>query len=223
VSVRMMTVCNSGNRAFPASDQDLATSHELLQKTRSAVQAAVFLCQRVLWASFDVLLDMHHLPAGLRGQRASIRTRSCPDSEEALPLVSRGEKRKGKLDLRTLGSILKGGTGGAVVIGGKPHKSVLLTRVAKGEMPPGDAKKLSTAEIAIIGNWILAGIPADKPVSGSPQATSPISDEDRRFWSFQPLARPEVPAGYAPRLTISFWPSWRNGVCHSRSMRNRWR
>ena len=109
-------------------------------------------------------------------------------------------QRKGELDLRTIGSVLKGGAGGAVVVRGKPEESVLLAHVATGKMPPGDARKLSPAEVALVRDWILAGIPADKPVIDPPQSTSPISDEDRRFWAFQPLKRPAVPTSDRPEM-----------------------
>ncbi len=103
------------------------------------------------------------------------------------------DKRKGGLDLRTVGSVAKGGAGGAVVIGGKPEESVILKRVAAGEMPPDTARKLSPAEVSLVRDWILAGLPADNTVSDPSPESSPISDEDRRFWAFQPLERPRVP------------------------------
>ena len=108
------------------------------------------------------------------------------------------DKRESELDLRTLGSVVRGGAGGPIVMSGKPKESVLLARVAAGEMPPDDADKLSPAQVALIRDWIVTGMPADNPGGDPPQATSLVTDEDRRFWSFQPLERSAVPTPDRP-------------------------
>jgi mono/diheme cytochrome c family protein len=110
-----------------------------------------------------------------------------------------GEKLKGKLDLRLRRLILQGGRSGPALLPGKPDDSPLYQRVAAGEMPPGKTK-LTPAEVALIGGWIAAGAPSTHPepeqVTGGPLLTS----EERGFWSFQPIRRPDVPRISPPGL-----------------------
>ena len=79
---------------------------------------------------------------------------------------------------------------------GQPEKSLLLVKVVSGEMPPGK-KKLSAAETDVLRPWIAGGA---KVEGAEPEALTTgfqITDEDRRFWAFQPVRRsvvPEVPA-----------------------------
>ena len=103
-----------------------------------------------------------------------------------------GKVLKGELELRTLGSLLEGGESGEVVVSGRPEDSLLLERIAAGEMPPGRAEKLTPDEVDLIRQWIVAGIPADQRAA-SLSATSAITDEDRQFWAFRPLKRPAIP------------------------------
>lgn len=101
-----------------------------------------------------------------------------------------GKQLKGELDLRSLGSILKGGESGPAVVTVKPDESLLLERVVSGDMPPGTAEKLTPAEIELIRAWIASGLMATE----SPDATvSSVTAEDRAFWSFRSLSRPAVP------------------------------
>ena len=100
---------------------------------------------------------------------------------------------KGKLDLRQVRLMLRGGESGPAVEPGKPAESLLIERIKAGEMPPGE-KKVSPAELAILEQWIAAGA---KTVRPEPETIPPgvgISEEERSFWSFQPIKRPEVPA-----------------------------
>src|SRR5436309_15457142 len=67
-----------------------------------------------------------------------------------------GEKLKGGLDLRLQRLMLKGGDDGAVIVPGKPEKSLLLKLVLSGEMPKRE-KKLTPEQVAILKTWIAAG------------------------------------------------------------------
>src|SRR4026209_2909869 len=54
--------------------------------------------------------------------------------------------------------------------------------------------KLADDKIALLTNWIKQGAPwpdADKAKIAAPKEK--ISDEDRAFWSYQPVRRPPVP------------------------------
>jgi hypothetical protein len=69
-----------------------------------------------------------------------------------------GLRQKGKLDLRTVAAMLRGGASGPAVKPGDPDGSELWQRIAADEMPPHE-KKLSAAEKAAIKQWIGAGLP----------------------------------------------------------------
>ena len=113
------------------------------------------------------------------------------------------EKQKGGLRLDAKADALKGGDTGPAVVPGKPDDSLLVKAVrheADLEMPPG--KKLSDEQIATLADWIKAGAKwsdgaAKLAASSSAMKTRPpgkITDDDRKWWAFQPPARPAVPA-----------------------------
>ena len=102
------------------------------------------------------------------------------------------EMHEGKLDLRLARTTIAGGDSGAAVVVGKPEESLLLTRVVSGEMPPKD-KKLSAAEQETLRRWIAEGAKTNRPEPADP-ATAFITEEERSFWSFQPVKRPAIPA-----------------------------
>jgi hypothetical protein len=58
-------------------------------------------------------------------------------------------------------------------------------------MPPGE-KKLSPAEKATIAAWIDQGAATARPEPASAVATGP-TEEEKSFWSFQPIRRPDPP------------------------------
>jgi mono/diheme cytochrome c family protein len=102
------------------------------------------------------------------------------------------EKHEGKLDLRLARLIAKGGESGPAIVAGKHADSLLWQRIAANEMPPGE-KKLSDKERRVIAEWIDAGAKTARP---EPEAISDddVTDEERAFWSFQPIRRSPVPA-----------------------------
>jgi hypothetical protein len=84
---------------------------------------------------------------------------------DILPLLTKnclgchgGLKQEGKLDLRTLPSMLKGGETGPAVHKGDLKQSELWLKVEANDMPPGD-KKLPAHEKELLKSWILAGLP----------------------------------------------------------------
>jgi hypothetical protein len=101
------------------------------------------------------------------------------------------ETHEGKLDVRLARTTIAGGDSGAAVVAGKPDESLLLMRVVSGEMPPKD-KKLSAAEQETLRRWIAEGAKTNRPEPADP-ATAFITDEERSFWSFQPVKRPAIP------------------------------
>jgi hypothetical protein len=103
-----------------------------------------------------------------------------------------GEKLKGGVDVRLRRLMLKGGDNGPVLVPGKPDKSLLFTLVQTGEMPRRE-KKLTAEQIALIKKWIAAGANITRPEPAEIGKGSGITDEERAFWSFQPLRRPAIP------------------------------
>lgn len=100
---------------------------------------------------------------------------------------------KGGLDVRLARFILKGGDEGPAIVPGKAAESHLLKMVQEGEMPKGKAK-LKDKEIALIEQWIAQGAKTARP---EPQTLGPehaFTDEDRAWWSLQPIRKPAVPA-----------------------------
>jgi len=104
--------------------------------------------------------------------------------------------RKGNLDLRLKRLIVKGGDSGAAITPGHPDDSYLLDRLKSGEMPPGEAK-VPPKEIALIEAWIAGGAVTARPEPTDISGANQITDDDRSFWSFQPIHRPSPPA-YSP-------------------------
>jgi hypothetical protein len=101
------------------------------------------------------------------------------------------EKPKADLDLRLVRTMLAGGESGPAVTPGKPSESLLFHRVAASEMPPGK-KKLSTRERATLFKWIEQGAQTVRPEPQSSGAAE-WTEEERQFWSFQPVRRPPLP------------------------------
>ena len=95
-------------------------------------------------------------------------------------------------------ALLQGGAQ-AVVLPGKAKASKLYRLITHQDMPhmPSQAPKLKAEQIARIAEWIDLGAAYDKPLiekklSGGKKPMI-VTDEDRRFWSFQPLKLTPLP------------------------------
>ena len=87
---------------------------------------------------------------------------------------------------------------------GEPEASFLLERIEAEDFdrmpPPEYGPRLSEAEVAVLVRWIETGAewPAEAPpepereTTHSPPRSQPV--DPASHWSFQPLARPELPA-----------------------------
>jgi mono/diheme cytochrome c family protein len=96
------------------------------------------------------------------------------------------EETKGGLDLRLRRFMAAGGDSGPAIVPGKLDESLMYQRVRDHEMPPDD-RKLSAAEVELIGKWIAGGAPT---VRSEPEKLDPgleITAEERAFWAFQSL------------------------------------
>ena len=109
-----------------------------------------------------------------------------------------GDKTRGDLDLTTRAGLLKGGDEGVSVVPGKAKDSLLVKLIKHTEKPymPAKKPKLPSSLIEKIVQWIDFGAPYDKPLIENAVAKKgmQVTDDDRQFWSFQPLKRPAVPA-----------------------------
>ena len=103
-----------------------------------------------------------------------------------------GEKLRGGLDLRLRRLMLKGSDEGPVIVPGKPDKSPLFTVVDSGDMPKRE-KKLTREQVALIKKWIATGAKTARAEPVEPGTGGGITDEERSFWSFQPIRRPAIP------------------------------
>ena len=101
---------------------------------------------------------------------------------------------EGSLDVRLRRFLIAGGDSGAAIVPGKPEESFLIERIRSGDMPPGDdeAKRVPAKELALLERWISEGAitAREEPetITGSY-----ITEEERSFWSFQPVVRLDVP------------------------------
>jgi hypothetical protein len=111
-----------------------------------------------------------------------------------------GGKTRGGLDMTHRDSLLRGGDNGPVVLPGKAKASRLYKLAAHLDEPhmPPKSDGLGKDQLAHLAAWIDLGAPYDRPLldKAGPGIKKPlvVSDEDRNFWSFQPLRRPAVPA-----------------------------
>ncbi len=100
---------------------------------------------------------------------------------------------EGGLDLRLRRFMVAGGDSGPAVVPGKPEESLLYTRIRDGEMPPGEASHISAAALATLNKWIATGAKTLRPEPEDLGNGMLITEEDRNFWSFQPIRNPDVP------------------------------
>jgi len=107
------------------------------------------------------------------------------------------KKQAGHLRLDARRLILHGGDSGPAIVPGHPDKSLLIDaiRYRSLEMPPD--RRLSEQEVNVLVRWVRTGAVWPGQTGDSlPVPRSPgleITDEDRRYWAFQPLQQKAVP------------------------------
>ena len=100
-------------------------------------------------------------------------------------------KTEGNLDVRLVRLLVAGGDSGAALAAGKAGDSYLIERLESGEMPPGE-KKVSAEELRIIREWIDQGALTARPEPANADQLA-FTEEERAFWSFQPVVAPPIP------------------------------
>jgi mono/diheme cytochrome c family protein len=104
------------------------------------------------------------------------------------------QSEQGGLRLDSKERLLKGGKSGPAIVPGKPEESLLIRAIKQTEerlkMPLGG--KLKPEEIEDLASWIRMGTPW--PAAEKLSLAATITEAQRGFWSFCPLARPSIPA-----------------------------
>src|SRR5882724_7742647 len=109
----------------------------------------------------------------------------------------------GGLRLDSLEGLVKGGKSGPAVVPGAPEKSMMITAIRQTteiKMPKNG--HLTEAQISDLTAWVKDGAiwPVEKPSTQT--AGYVIRPEQKHFWSFQPLAKPEP-----PKTKNAAWPA----------------
>jgi len=107
-----------------------------------------------------------------------------------------GDETESEFDLTTREGLLKGGSQGPAVVLWKGRDSLLYRLISHAEEPtmPMEGSKLPDETIDQIVAWIDSGAPYAQPLIDKQVSAAPvITDEQRRFWSFQPLKKTEPP------------------------------
>lgn len=103
-----------------------------------------------------------------------------------------GAKKKGGLELGSRSSLIRGGETGPAIVAGSADRSLLIQKIASGEMPPKEKERLTTDAVATLKAWINGGAPGPDDDAHS-DASAKISPEAAKHWAFQRLSRPGVP------------------------------
>ena len=106
----------------------------------------------------------------------------------------------GDLQVDSREHLLKGGKSGPAIVPGKPEESLLIRAVrhddSRLKMPLGG--KLADQEISDLVTWVASGAPWPDdnrpPDVAAQKSTFVIRPQQRKFWAFQPLRRPTLPA-----------------------------
>ncbi len=109
------------------------------------------------------------------------------------------EEQEGGLQLDLRAGWVAGGDSGTAIKVGQPDASLLIRAVryedASLEMPPDG--KLPEQTIAAFEKWVRLGAPdpRNESATGLVEKNDGVSiEEGRKFWAFQPIERPPIPA-----------------------------
>ena len=108
------------------------------------------------------------------------------------------DEQEGGLRLDSRAGLISGGESfGRAVEPGKPDNSILINAINHRELTMPPEEKLTQDQIDDLTRWVQMGAPwpgidADTLIATRKEKRE-ITDEDRAWWSFQPITRPEVP------------------------------
>lgn len=103
------------------------------------------------------------------------------------------EEKEGDLDLRQVRLMIAGGDSGEALVKGDAMNSLLIERIVSGEMPPGD-HSVPQQDVDKIKGWINSGAKTARTEPETIPRGLGITQEERDYWAFQPIQRPDVPA-----------------------------
>ncbi len=107
-----------------------------------------------------------------------------------------GEKIKGGLVMDSRAAMLKGGDTGPGVVIGDPDKSLIIQAIRYHDddlqMPP--KHRLTAEQVMDFEEWVRMGVPDPRAAPAPAAKPSVDMEEARKFWSFQPVKAPPVPA-----------------------------
>jgi mono/diheme cytochrome c family protein len=108
-------------------------------------------------------------------------------------------QKKGGLDLSRRASALKGGKSGTAIVPGSPDESLLVDKVAAGEMPPKGA--LAREQVAALRAWVEVG---------APYAAEPLSPRraGADWWSLRPIRTVLPPEPHARDVPSTDQANW---------------
>ena len=118
------------------------------------------------WVDHGAAVEMGRLSAALNGKLEDVTENDVLPIFQTRCVLCHGKRRQeGGLDLRTQASRLKGGKSGPALVPGKPDESLLIKRIASGEMPPPKmlfeyaVRPPTTSEVETLRKWIASGSP----------------------------------------------------------------
>ncbi len=108
----------------------------------------------------------------------------------------------GGLRLDSRDGLLKGGKSGAVVVPGDPDKSLMITAVRQTtDLKMPKYGHLTDQQIKDLTAWVKDGAVWPEEPKTAQASGYVITPQQRKFWSFQPLAKPEP-----PKTKDAAWP-----------------
>ena len=113
-------------------------------------------------------------------------------------------KNKGGLVMDSLAGLTTGGDGGAALIPGDPTKSLFLQNILSTDpekMMPPKGDRLTKEEVLLLQDWVKAGAAwpksRTKTLVAGRYLPGTIGAKEKAWWAYQPVKRPELPAGAA--------------------------
>jgi len=162
-----------------------------------------FAISKTLWISVGCLAVLSSVRASAADQSTDVEAMKYFEMKVRPVLAENcfechgAEKQKHDLRLDNLGYILRGGKNGPAIVPGEPEKSQFFHAISYEDkdlqMPP-DGKKLSDEQIADLKKWIAIGAPWPESEVIVAKPLGEFSDEDRAWWSFQPVRKISPPA-----------------------------
>lgn len=98
----------------------------------------------------------------------------------------------GGLDVRSIASLMSGGSSGPAIKPRDPDASLLVKQLAEGKMPMG-GEPLSTEEVQLVRAWIEQGRFPSLDAALDEARKAKITDKERNHWAFRTPVRHDAP------------------------------